>query len=96
MLGSWGAAQGLVEGAGKPWGLLSRGGALSAVAWDNQFCSILCPLRPRAWFSRPSSSIIGAMQGSLCKIVYWKTSSYIAQDPESLVGFICIAGTQPD
>ena len=57
--GSQGAAQGLVEGAGKPWGLLPSGAALFAVAWANLFCRILCSLRPRAWSSRPPSSMTG-------------------------------------
>ena len=57
--GSQGAAQGLVEGAGKPWGLQPSGTAVSAGAWANLFCCILCSLRPRAWSPRPPSSLTG-------------------------------------
>ena len=57
--GSQGAAQGLVEGAGKPWGLQPSGTAVSAGAWANLFCCILCSLRPRAWSPRPPGSMTG-------------------------------------
>ena len=46
VLGESGAAQGLVEGAGKPWGLLPSGGALSTAAWANLFCSTFSPQAP--------------------------------------------------